>query len=196
VGLLLVFGSVLLGSRVLASADDTVPVLAAGSPLVAGQRVDEDSLTTVRIRFATEADADLYLAADADLPDDAMLLRAVPAGELLPRSAVSGGGAAELVELPLAVDPARVPTGVRTGSVVDVWVAPLAVTGDPDGPVRVKAEKLLEEVPVLAAPGIASTGAGGLRQVVVGVPAGETDVASVVASLGDGTGVVLVRHPG
>jgi Flp pilus assembly protein CpaB len=190
VGLLLVVGSVLLGARVLAGADDTVPVLAAKGPLAAGQRLGADDLETVRLRFGDEADADRYLPADASLPDDATLLRSVGAGELLPRAALDAGGAQPLAELPLGVDPGRVPAGVRAGSVVDVWVAPSAEGGS-------KPERLLERVPVLAASRPAATGPAGLRQVVVGVPADDRgQLARVVARLGGDAALVVVRRPG
>jgi hypothetical protein len=180
---------VLLGARVLAGADDTVAVLAARGPLAEGQRLDADDLVPVRLRFGSAADADRYLAGDTPLPDDAVLLRAVGTGELLPRAALDTGNGGALAELPLSIDPGRVPAGVRPGSVVDVWVAPAADRrGEP--------ERLLHRVPVLTA-SRAATGPGGLRQVVVGVPADdESGVAQVVASLGADAALVVVGRPG
>jgi hypothetical protein len=139
VGLLLVFGSVLAGARVLAGADDTVAVLAAGTPLAAGERVEDGDLTAVRVRFASESDADRYLPGDAAPPEGAVLLRPVGAGELVPRAAVGGLAGEALAELPLALDPGRVPTGVRPGTRVDVWV------GDGAG----AADELLTDVDVI-----------------------------------------------
>ena len=60
--------SVLVGARVLAGADDTVAVLAARESLVAGQRVGPGDLTEVRLRFASDEDADHYLSAADQLP--------------------------------------------------------------------------------------------------------------------------------
>jgi Flp pilus assembly protein CpaB len=190
VGVLLVVGSVLVGARVLAGADDTVPVLAAREPLAAGQRLEQGDLETVRLRFDSEADADRYLPGDASVPEGGVLLRAVGAGELLPRTALDAAGARPLSELPLSVDPGRVPAGVRAGSVVDVWVAP-AVEGETEP------EQLLEEAPVLAASRAGATGPGGMRQVVVGVPVdAEPQLARVVARLGGDAALVVVRRPG
>lgn len=190
VGVLLVAGSVLLGARVLAGADDTVAVLAARGPLVAGQPLEPDDLAAVRMRFGSDADADRYLPGDTSLPDGVVLLRPVGAGELVPRAALDAAGAEPLAELPLSVDPGRVPTGVRAGSVVDVWVAPAADSGA--GP-----ERLLEEAPVLATSRAAATGPGGLRQVVVGVPADdEPQLTRVVARLGGDAALVVVGRPG
>jgi Flp pilus assembly protein CpaB len=191
VGLALVCLSVLVGVRVLAEADDTVPVLAAGAALAAGQPVTAEDLVTVRLRFDAAAEADRYLAGDTELQDGSVLLRPVGAGELVPRAALSGPGETALVELPLAVDPGRVPSGVRAGSTVDVWV------GEPGaGKHAGEAELLLAEVPVLAASRPAAAGPSGLRQVVVGVPVrDDAGLARVVARLGDES-LLIVRRPG
>jgi hypothetical protein len=187
IGLALVCLSVLIGARVLAGADDTVAVLAARSDLVAGQPVGADDLVEVRLRFTSEEDADRYLAAGDELPGGAVLVRPVGPGELVPRSAVSTseGG---LVEVPLSVDPGRVPASVRAGSVVDVWV-----TAADDGGRR--SEQLLAEVPVLSVSRASGLGAGGMRQVVVGIPTDdESALDEVVGRLGGS--LVVVRRPG
>jgi Flp pilus assembly protein CpaB len=184
-GILLVFGSVLLGAKVLAGADDTVAVLAAARPLAAGQALTADDLETVRLRFQDDAEADRYLAGSTAPVQGAVLVRPVGEGELVPRAAL-GGTSDKLVELPLSVDPGRVPATVRAGSVVDVWVA-----AAPDS-----ADKVLTAVPVLAA----TRGAGGVsgtRQVVVGVPGDDEDLlAGVVGRLGEDGSVLVVARSG
>ncbi len=188
--MLLVFGSVLVGARVLAHADDTVAVLAARGPLVAGQQVEADDVAVTRLRFSSAADADRYLP-EEEVPTGAVLLRPVGPGELLPRAAVDVRGSAGLVELPLGVDPARVPAGVHAGAIVDVW----AVRSEVDQGER--PERLLAAVPVLSAARGATAGVTGLRQVVVGVAESDQPrVSRVVARLGDETALVLVRRPG
>jgi flagella basal body P-ring formation protein FlgA len=92
VGVLLVTGSVLAGAQVLASSDDTVAVLTARGPLAAGQQVHADDLSTVRLRFSSEADADRYLPADAEV-DGVVLQRPVGPGELVPRAALGAASA-------------------------------------------------------------------------------------------------------
>lgn len=181
-GLLLIAGCVLIGARVLSSADDTVAVWSARSDLVAGTVLDRDDLVPSRLHFAAAADAAVYVGAD-DLPDgEVTLVRPVGAGELLPRAALGAGGD-PLVELPLAVDRADLPATVRPGSVVDVWVA-----GTEKGPAR----RLLDDVPVVALPRAADTLAPeSTRQVIVGVPEGSDTLAAV---LGVGDGRLVVTH--
>lgn len=192
VGLALVCGSVLVGVRVMAGADDTVPVLAARGPLAAGQQVTTEDLVGVRLRFTSAADADRYLGADTDLGEDSVLVRAVGAGELVPRAALAPEAERALVELPISLDPGRVPAAVRTGSTVDVWVSSGRDQREPSA----LAEQLLSGVPVLSASRPGGAGPGGLRQVVVGVPAAdESRLARVVSRLTDES-LLLVRRPG
>src|SRR3712207_1404703 len=67
VGVVLLCGSVLAGARILDGADETVAVLAVRGPVAAGQVIEPSELTTVRLRFADEADADRYLPGGSDL---------------------------------------------------------------------------------------------------------------------------------
>lgn len=187
IGLALVCISVVVGSRVLAASDDTVGVLAARHDLAAGQRVERGDLVEVRLRFTSDEDADRYLAGGEELPAGTVLLRPVGPGELVPRSALGADG--ELLELPLAVDPGRVPASVQVGAVVDVWVAP---GGQGTGGTT---DRLLTDVPVLAVSGAGGLGANGMRQVVVGVPAEDQDALSDVVKRLHGS-LLVVRRQG
>ncbi len=200
-GLALVFLSVLGGARVLDRADDTVPVLAARTALSGGTAVEPADLVTVRVRFGSAAEADRYVSGSADLTEGSILLRPVGPGELLPRAALGSPDGQSALELPLAVDPGRVPAGLRVGSVVDVWVAGSsagvggAVDAEPDDPPR-RAELLLSEVSVLATTGASAVGPAGLQQVVVAVPpADQPRLGRIVSRVASGA-VLLVGRPG
>jgi Flp pilus assembly protein CpaB len=186
---LLVCASVVAGARVLASADDTVPVLVAAGPLAAGERLTAEDVDTVRVRFADDEDADRYLPGGADVAD-VVLLRPVGAGELVPRSVLGSAGDVGQVAVPLAVDATRVPAGVRAGSVVDVWAG-----SDPQGTDRGgRTQRLLEDAAVLSVDRPDGLGPGTVVQVVVGISDDEADgVARVVAGLG-GASLLLVAH--
>ena len=159
VGLLLVAGSVVTGASLLGEADGTTEVLALRTGVAVGTALDADDLVEVPVRFTAASDAERYLAASTGVPEGAMLLRTVGAGELLPRDAVGSASEMGLLEVPVPVSPERIAAGVRSGAVVDVWVAPDDAGG---------AERLLEGVPVRS---VSRPGAGvGLRQVVVAVP--------------------------
>lgn len=156
-GVLLLAGSVVLGARLLAAADDTVTVWAMAADRGSGTPVSADDLVVQRVRFADGAALARYFPADRPVPADLVLRRAVGSGELLARSAVGAADDEPVLQVPLAVDPQRVPPDVGSGSVVDVWVA------DADAPA-------LSAVTVVAAPSYDDTFAvSGTRQVVVAV---------------------------
>jgi hypothetical protein len=187
-GLLLVLGSVLLGARVIGSADATVPVWAAAGDLAAGTELDEDDLVAVDVRLDGAADA--YLSTSTR-PVGRTLARAVRSGELVPGSVLEEP--AELVQLALPVQAGFVPPGLRRGGLVDVYaVADPAAgatteTGGSVTPVVVRA-------PVQAlsgrTDGVLSTPTTTV-QVVVSVA--EDEAAAVLAAIG-GRPLVVVVH--
>lgn len=127
VGLVLVLGASVLGGALAARADDTVPVLAAGATLVRGDTLSQADLQVVRVRLDELGPA--YVEARTELPGDAVVLRSVPAGELVPLSAV--GAAADLDSRPVALPwQGPPPEGLVRGAAVDLWVAPREGTSD------------------------------------------------------------------
>jgi len=121
VGLLLVLTSVLLGARVVAAASSTTPVWAAARTLVPGEEVTAEDLRRVDVHV--DGGTGAYLAAGAALPDGAVVLREVVAGDLVPRSAL--GASADLTTRPVGLPVSGpVPSGLVAGALVDVWVVP------------------------------------------------------------------------
>ncbi len=186
IGLLIVAGSVVLGARLLAAADDTVTVWAVVDDQGVGSPVGTDDVVAVRVRFADDADLDRYLPADDPLPDGIVLARGIGSGELLPRAAIDTEPEVGTVQVPLDLEPTRVPPAVDTGSVVDVYVGGLGGRGDdrPRGPA-------LSEVTVVAAPAADESFAiTGTRQLVLAVD--DAAVAPFLALL-DGLDDPVVR---
>ncbi len=190
-GLLLVAGSVVLGARLFAAADDTVGVWSLAKDLPAGATLDEGDLARRQIKFPDAGTADRYLATSDAVPDGSTLNRAVTAGELLPRAAFTGTSKIDLVEVPISVAADDLPATVRQGSVVDVWVTPKVSAV---GQVKVKAFPVLTDVVVVAVPR-ASDGLApqATRQVIVGVPSDRTaDLGTALGAVSDGR-VVIAR---
>jgi hypothetical protein len=190
-GLALVAGCVLVGSRVMAAADETVPVWAAVRSLPAGAEVSAGDLELRRVHVADVETRGLYLTGTAP-PDGATVARDVAAGELLTSAALSDGPRVELVEVPLGVAPEALPATVRDGSVVDVWVTPEGARAG-DGVAR----QVLDDVVVVdlprAADGFAPQGA---RQLIVGVPAARSaDLGQAIGAVSTGHVVVTVTRP-
>lgn len=118
VGLLLVLGSVALGARVVAAADQTSPVYVAAVTLPAGHPVTPADLRVARVRLGDGLAR--YLSPGPTLPVELVLVRTVGAGELVPRSAL--GSPAELARRPVAIPlDGPFPAGLRAGALVDIW---------------------------------------------------------------------------
>jgi hypothetical protein len=183
IGLLIVAGSVVLGARLLAAADDTVTVWAVVGDHGAGSPIGADDVVAVRVRFTDEADLDRYLPADEPLPDDVVLSRGIGGGELLPRAAIGTAQDAGTVQVPLDLDPQRVPRTIGAGSVVDVWI------GFPGG--RGGGEIALDGVTVVDAPAPdESFAVTGTRQLVLAV---EEDAVAEFLTVLDGRDDPVVR---
>jgi hypothetical protein len=187
-GVLLVLGSVLLGARVVAAADATVPVWAATGDLAAGTELTAGDLRAVDVRLGNSAGS--YLSTGTQ-PEGRTLARAVRAGELLPRSALDEP--AELVQLALPVQSGYVPPGLERGQLVDVYAVadPAAgATGVADGSVT----PVVRRAPVQAisgrSEGVLSTPTTAI-QVVIAVAA--EDAPDVLAAIG-GRPLVVVVH--
>lgn len=189
-GIALVAASVLVGARLLGSADDTVEVWTAGGDLAAGQPVAAGDLVARRVRFTDDGDGDRYLRVGDPLPSEATLSRAVGAGELLPAAAL-GSAEEGLTEVPLWAPGEVIPASVEPGSTVDVWVTPTPGSGP-----AVKGSVLvLDDVVVIAVPrGEDSFGPGGNRQVLVGVADGAApEVGQALAAAKDDR-IVITRQ--
>ncbi|TYL45173.1 hypothetical protein FXB39_19480 [Nocardioides sp. BGMRC 2183] len=157
--------SVLAGARLLAAADETVPVWVVSADLGSGAEIGPEDVTVGRVRFADGEDESLYYSAATDLPGGLVLSRSVGGGEMLARSAVVSATERSLLQVPLEVEPNRVPPAVVVGSEVDVYVDDRgARRSDDEG-------RALERVSVVDAPAYEETFAvSGFRQVVVAVP--------------------------
>ncbi|CAA9251359.1 MAG: hypothetical protein AVDCRST_MAG52-2094 [uncultured Blastococcus sp.] len=188
-GVLLVLASVLLGARVVAAADATVPVWAVAGDLAAGTELTSDDLVAVDVRLDDSAGA--YLSTGTR-PEGRTLARAVREGELLPRSALEESD--ELVQLALPVQSGYVPPGLQRGQLVDVYAVadPAAgATAVADGSVTL----VVSRAPVQAlsgrSEGVLSTPTSAV-QVVVAVAA--EDAADVLAAIAGRPLVVVVRE--
>lgn len=172
VGVALVAASVVAGARLLDGADESITVWAAASDLAPGDRLDADDLVATSVRFEEPTDVGRYLVTDDPLPDGLQLVRGIGEGELVPGAALGSPEESDTVSLSLSFPSELVPSGIETGSVVELWVVPGAESrrDELSGPV-------LSDVVVIDAPtaadSLGSVGAG--RQLVLGIPRGEPE---------------------
>jgi hypothetical protein len=181
-GVVLVAGAVVVGARVLATADDTVAVWQMTADQRAGTALEGAQVQRVHVRLDDDV-SDHYLAADGDLDAGLTLTGDVRSGELLAVGDVTDDPVG-WVELPLLVPNGGLPTGLAVGQVVDVW----AVRGS-DGPAR--ATRLLDDVRVTSVAADDVAGVGSDRAVSVGLPA-DVDPQQTLEELAGGS-VVLLR---
>ena len=193
VGVAIVAVSVVAGARLMAAADDSVPVWAVSDDMGVGDTVTADDLGAREVRFVEPGQLDTYCPADEQLPADLSLRRGVGAGELLPRAAVGAAADAETLHLPVAVDVALVPPSVRPGSVVDVYLT--GAFGEEAPGARQRGRPVLSGVTVIDAPPLDEGFAvSGRRQLGLGV--GEDDATRFFAVVGalDAPSLTVVRR--
>jgi len=121
-GVLLVLTSVVVGARVLAGADTSVPVYVATRDLAAGTALVDSDLRVARVRLFGHGDR--YVSAGGSKPAGYVLLRSVGRDELLPRLALTGDAVAvptRLVTLPVRRH--HLPPGLAHGQAVDVYLS-------------------------------------------------------------------------
>ena len=188
VGLVLVLGSVALGARAVAAADDTYRVWALTRDLGASSTLQDGDLVARSVRLQDAAGR--YVAADGAKPSGWVLTRAVGSGELLPRAAVVRSGSVDLRDVSLRADRLTV-QGLRRGSVVDVYAVPVTRSGStaPTTPPRL----VLSGVTVgNDVGGDGSRFGGGSTDVAVVLRVATRDVAAVLDAAAHGQ-VDLVR---
>lgn len=172
-GLAIVAASVVVGSLVLGSSDDTVAVWAAAGPLRSGQVLTSDDLAVRRVRFDDPEAASLYLRAGEQVPPDLALSRDIGTGELVPRAALTGTAGPRLRQVPLSVAPGQVPAALRVGDLVDVYVRPEAHTACVSSSVC-DGRPAVAGVPVVADPPAGDAfGSDGSRTLVLGMTAAQ-----------------------
>ncbi|WP_309132489.1 hypothetical protein [Brevibacterium sp.] len=193
IGAVLVVLAVIATYLLIEAATSTTRVWASASSLVPGQEVGSDDLVVAEVNLADVGDR--YVSADSPLPPDSSVRSVVAPGELL--------AASVLVPLPelsgrtVAIDVAgSVPSGVDTGSLVDVWAVP-----ESNGLDEVEAEptQIVTSAPVAdITRETGSFGVGDGARIEVFVPIDElaglltvldgNSILSVVGAPGDSTG--------
>lgn len=130
IGLLLVLGSVVLGTRVVAAADESVLVWAAAADLPAGTTLTTADIRLVGVRL--DDGVDRYVGTAGESPAGRTLAVPIATGELLPVRALAQVAVSQrLVTLP--VDALHLPPGLGRGEQVDIYVTPQSAEGaDPE----------------------------------------------------------------
>ncbi|MFN2538939.1 MAG: hypothetical protein ABR549_12460 [Mycobacteriales bacterium] len=120
-GVLLVLVSVLVGAKVLAGADSSQQVWSATHELAPGTVLVAGDLELTKVRLFGRSGR--YLAGPA--PVGYVVLRSIGVHELLPRDALSAPGkTVQRRDVSVAVAYGHLPSDLRGGDVVDLYVTP------------------------------------------------------------------------
>jgi hypothetical protein len=185
-GVALVVVSVVVGGRVVASADDRIPVWSLRSALASGTTLTSGDLEAVPVAVQ---DVGTYVPSVTDIAGQT-LVRDVGAGELVPAAALGHADAATRRLVTVPVDPLHAPPSLARGERVDVYVSPRDGTSVGEDGVTV--------LPTLVLAGalVADPGAGDLQgvtdQVGVVLDVAAADAGRAVAAARGGD-VDLVR---
>lgn len=134
-GVLLVIGSVLIGAKIIAGADQSTVALVANRPLSVGMTVTGADVTQVRVRLYDNPK--IYVS--GAIPPGYVVLRPIGRGEFLPKAAV--GAPSSLVEagaeprrwVTVPVVSGHFPPGLGSGDTVDVYTTMNASQGGVGG---------------------------------------------------------------
>ncbi|WP_159619631.1 hypothetical protein [Ruania rhizosphaerae] len=158
-GVLLVAGSVALGSWIIGEANRTVEVYAAPEVLTPGEALAVEDLAVVQVGLAGAQD--LYLL-PGQLPEEELVItRTVHAGEIVPVSAVGPAAGVDVRTVAVPITTALAET-IAPGSQVDLWVtmpdddasAGAAAAGEPELLVEaVEVAAIAEDTSLFAGPG-------------------------------------------
>lgn len=118
IGVVLVLASVLIGAKVVTSANHSYRMLAVTRDLAAGTLLSRDDVKAVRVQLPDRRDGG-YLSGDADVIGK-QLNRALGSGELLPAAAFGIADALTTVTVPFAADAAP---ALASGQRVEIWLS-------------------------------------------------------------------------
>jgi SAF domain len=184
-GILLVVASVAGVWFVVSASRQTAPAFAATRTIVPGEAISADDLRVVEVSLGQVGDA--YLEVDA-LADGLVAVRTIESGELVPSRSVGDATTMSTTSVVLrsAVD---VPGSVRTGSVVEVWAAPLIERGSYDAP-RI----LVPDATVVSVTRDDSMIGGGSAALEIVIP--RADVAETLAAIADESALSVIPAAG
>lgn len=196
-GVLLVLVSIVVGARLLSSADASQRVWVATHDLAPGSTLADGDLRQGQVRLFDNGGR--YLGAIGAKPVGYVLQRGVGADELLPRDSLTRPDAVgrPLRDVSVPVAPGHLPDDLQSGQQVDVYVTPegragSSISSSPTPSGSAGTRLVLSRVSVTLRPRAGGLGATAATGVVLSVS--EPDAFALVAAVQAG-GIDLVRVP-
>ncbi|WP_353112038.1 SAF domain-containing protein [Microbacterium sp.] len=182
IGIVLVIVSVAGVWLTVSASRRTTPVLQADRTIVRGEPLSAADFRTVDVGLGGLVDE--YLTPQ-QLGAERVAARTIARGELVPSSAVAAAGSATTTTVVIGSTSA-LPAGVRQGSVVELWQAPL----EEDHRTLAEPRILVAEAVVAAVK--APDGMLASSRTDVEVVIGRAEVAAVLAAINGGAAISLV----
>ena len=143
-GMILVLGSVTIGTRMLSAASHRVPAVVAVNALAAGSTVSALDLEVVNVAVP----GSVHVVTSVDELVGKVLAQPLVAGALIAPEVVVDSAVSTTRTLAIPIRAGHLP-GVTRGSLVDVWVTPsLDGVATPGPATRVVAGALVADVPL------------------------------------------------
>ena len=131
IGIALVVASIVGVVSLVATADDSIEVYAAASPLTPGDRVMSSDLVVRSVRLNESGE---YYIARGELPAEGFIAtRPIGAGELIPASSLGSHDGLSLTSVVVSPQ-GGLAQAVASGASVDVWASAETETGGYDAP--------------------------------------------------------------
>ncbi len=187
IGILLVLASVAGVVALVGNAGKTVPMYVARDALVVGQKITVESFNLIDVQLG-EASAK-YLDPGDELAENAVAVRMVPKGEIVPRSSIGRTDVLDRKPVSVTVDE-PLPKEVLVGSHVDVWVSL------PDERNGFKSPVLMLPGAEVAAVNAAASSLGSSKNMQVMVLATDAQMPKFLGAVANKAKVSVVWNPG
>ncbi|MFN2523046.1 MAG: SAF domain-containing protein [Mycobacteriales bacterium] len=187
-GVLLVLVSVVVGARVLSSADRSQTVWAAKRDLAPGAQLSADDLTRLRVRLFGD-DTKRYINGRGGAPTGYFLRRGVGAGELLPIQALTKPGQDIIFRLvTVPVGRGHLPPSLAEDSQVDLYVTPEKKAGasTTTAAAAIAPRLVVRNVTVLQRPKVSGFAGGGTADESIVLQVRPDDVPLILAAMSEG----------
>ncbi|WP_207343817.1 hypothetical protein [Arthrobacter sp. E3] len=187
IGILLILASVAGVVALVGNAGKTVPMYVARDALVVGQKITVESFTLIEVQLGEASDK--YLDPGEALAKNAVAVRMVPKGEIVPRSSIGRTDALDRKPVSVTVEE-PLPKEVLVGSHVDVWVSL------PDERNGFKSPVLMLPGAEVAAVNAAASSLGSSRNVQLMVLVTDEQMPKFLGAVANKAKVSVVWNPG
>lgn len=185
-GTILIAASFFSAYLISQSNNRMITVWSASNDLAPGRIIEDADVVPVQVSMPNSAS--LYLDAHYSIVGS-QVLRAVGSSELIPTYSLSKDSQLNYKKVPISLSRLRLPIGVKSGSIVDIYIIPREqLNGNLEAPKLKRSQLLLPTISVDAID-IEASKLGGEIGMTILVPASQ--VSEVVSAMSDSEFIVV-----